>query len=87
MTINKNELPVFMDKCIRHAGGTKIFYCSREGEQIILVDPDDGNLTTVPHSHFRNCYNFYSEKLPAKVKELFDSVPDYRIWKQQNGII
>lgn len=83
MTINKNELPVFMEKCIRHAGGTKIFYYFRNGEQVYLIDPEDGEFTTVPLKHFKNSYIFYSDNLPEKIKEMFDKVPNYRTWKQQ----
>ena len=83
--MDKRDLPATMDKCIRHAGGTKVFFYAYSGSGVTLVDPDDGQLVDIPVSHFRNCYQEYSEKLPEKVKRLFEAVPDYREWVRRGA--
>lgn len=83
--MDRRDLPTTMDKCIRHAGGTKVFFYTYSASGIALVDPADGQIVNVPESHFKNRYQEYSENLPEKVKRLFGTVPDYREWRRRDG--
>lgn len=86
MTIR--DLPSTMEKCVRHVGGTQVFYYACRNGNYILVDPATGDIfTDMTESHFKKCYLPYSVNLPPAILAEMDALPPFREWKRgrENG--
>lgn len=80
------RLPENMDKCVRHVGGTKVFFYACMNDGYWLLDPEARDLVTgVPESHFRKCYLPYSAALPPQILAMLDAMPGFREWRKRNG--
>lgn len=77
------DLPMNMDKCVRHVGGTKVFFYACKGGSYTLVDPVNGDIFPgYPESHFKKCYLPYSVNLPEAVRSEMEAVPSFRDWRK-----
>lgn len=86
MTIR--DLPTNMDKCVRHVGGTKVFFYACNGGGYTLVDPVTGDIfPNQTESHFRKCFLPYSVSLPQAVRAEMEALPSFREWRRmrENG--
>ncbi len=80
--MNIRDLPVNMGKCVRHVGGTKVFYYACIGGAYTLVDPVSGDIFPGnTESHFQKCFLPYSVALPPAVRAEMEALPSFREWR------